>query len=404
LKILVCGNINSGKSHCINLLSNLYKNFNVIQIDEWRKKYGDGTIEGEKTVQQKFIDDILNTDNVFVELSGMGPLGKALAERIEHKSFIVLYIKEKVEVCLDRLASKQLSHTPYPKFNEKIEDTITRIDRELNNGELHALWNDKALLILEITENSIISDIPILHYKYLIDIINKIKNEDRIKEIVLYGSIATNELNNLSDIDMFITTDYSTDDVEKLLSSIQNYDFIDSDGNRITIMFSDIFIEIVVVKKIQENMKFYVNSYIKDISGTIIKGNAETYKELFAANANFSPKIDELKNKTVKRLIYFVLSLEKIAKKRDDYKFFFHNNIIVHEITRLLHFHNNKIKYDYLPHDALTYYNDINIHDLVYDFYKDKYNHIYKIKNIVYELLKKMDLNQDKYSKILNNN
>lgn len=400
MKVLVCGNINSGKSHCINILAELYKNFSIIQIDEWRRRYSDGTIEGEQTAQQEFVDDVLREENVFVELSGLGPLGNLLAERIKRKSFILLYIKERVEICLDRLATKQLFLTPYPKSNEKIEDTIIRIDKELGNNELYTIWKDKAISILEINDKSIIPNIPILHYKYLVDVINIIKNNDRIKEIILFGSIVRNELNNLSDIDIFLTTDYSINEIEDILSDIPNLDFIDNDENKIYIIISNILVEIFVVKNIKENINYYVNSYIIDISNTIIKGNDETYKELFTANTNFSPNIDIIKNKTVKRLIYFVLSLERIAKKGDNYKFFFHNNIIIHEITHLLYFNNNKIRYEYLPHNALNYYDDINIQDLVYDFIKDKYNHIHKIKITVYELLRKMNLNQEKYNKI----
>jgi len=400
VKVLVCGNINSGKSHCINILAELYKNFSVIQIDEWRRRYSDGTIEGEKTAQQKFINDVLCAENAFIELSGLGPLGNLLAEKIERKSFILLYIKESAGICLDRLAAKQLFLTPYPKFDEKIEDTIIRIDKELENNELYNKWKDKAIAILEITDKTVIPNILIPHYKYLVDIVNVIKNKDRIKEIILFGSIARNELNNLSDIDMFLTTDFSINEIEDFLSDIPDLDFIDNDENKIYMFFSDILIEIFIVKNIKETIKYYVNSYITDISGTIIKGNDETYRELFAANADFSPNIDKMKSKTVKRLIYFVLSLEKIAKKADDYKFFFHNNIIIHEISRLLYFHNNKIRYEYLPHNILSYYDEINIQDLLYDFKKEKYNHIYKIKMIVFDLLKKMNLNQEKYNKI----
>jgi predicted nucleotidyltransferase len=266
VKVFVCGNINSGKSCCIGLLTKFYPDFSVIQIDEWRKKYGDGTLEGEQRARREFISAVTNTENAFVELSGMGPLGKDLSEKIESKYFIVLYIKENVELCLDRLSSKQLSNTPYPKFNEAIEDTIKRIDKELLCGELQMLWKDKALSILEITKDCQIADIPLMHYKYLIDSINRIKNNNRIREIIIYGSFARNNITVLSDIDMFVTTDYSVCEIEKIFCGMSDCTFIDTTENKVTLMFADILIEIVVVKKIQDNIKYYVYSNIKDVS------------------------------------------------------------------------------------------------------------------------------------------
>jgi hypothetical protein len=38
-------------------------------------------------------------------------------------------------------------------------------------------------------------------------------------------------------------------------------------------------------------------------------------------------------------------------------------NIIIHETTRLLYFSDDRIEYDYLPPDALDYYDTINIKD-----------------------------------------
>lgn len=404
MKVLVCGNINSGKSYCIDLLTKIYPDFSIIQIDEWRKKYSDGTLEGEQKARQEFINAVINIENTFVELSGVGPLGKALSKEIESKSFIVLYIKESAEICLKRLPSKEFSNTPYPKFSETIEDTIKRIDKELLNGELQTLWKDKALSILEITNDYQISDIPLMHYKYLVDIIKKIKSNNRIRKIVLYGSFARCNLTPLSDIDMFITTDYSVRDIEKIFYDMSDCTFVDTTENKLTLMFNDILIEVVIVKEIQDNIKYYINSYIKDVSATIIKGGTDTYNMLSNAVSQFSPDMQELKSETIKRLIYFVISLERIAKKGDDYKFFFHNNIIIHEITRLLYFLNDKIEYNYLPNNALDYYAGINIKDLIYDFTKDKHTHIFTIKSFVKEILKKVYCNESKYFKILKNN
>ena len=47
MKILVIGNISSGKSTVVTLLSQLLSNFQTISIDSTRKKFGDGTEKAE---------------------------------------------------------------------------------------------------------------------------------------------------------------------------------------------------------------------------------------------------------------------------------------------------------------------------------------------------------------------
>jgi predicted nucleotidyltransferase/shikimate kinase len=402
LKVIVCGNINSGKSYCIDLLSKTYPDFSVIQIDEWRRKYSDGTLEGEKNAQQKFIDKVVNSENVFVELTGMGPLGKSLVDELVSKSFIVLYIKENVETCIERISEKTFSNTPYPKFNEKIDDTIIRLDKELQSGELHKLWKDKSLSFLEITECQKVLDIPVVHYNYFINVINKMINNAGIKEIIVYGSAARQNLTFLSDIDIFITTDYSVCDIERIFHDMAECDFSDTTGNKVVLFFKDIMVEIVVVKQIQDNIKYYLTSNIKDISASIIKGSIETYNEINKEHLNYFPDIKKLKEETIKRLIYFVLSLKKLAIINDDYKYFFHNNIIIHEITRLLYFNNNMIEYEYLPKNAIDIYGEINIKDLLYDFNKNKNSHIMKILEIIKKVLHKIGCEEKKYFEILN--
>jgi len=262
LKVLVCGNINSGKSYCINALSRLYSNFAVIQIDDYRRRYGNGLPDGEELARRCFINAVSDADDAFVELSGMGPLGKALAAKMEYKSFIILYVHETADVCLQRIKDKRLSDTPYPKFSEAIEDTIKRLDKEFAAGELHNLWKDKAISIIDITSYSEVSCIPVMHYKYLCDVIARLKTNDYIHEIILYGSAARKTLTLLSDIDMFITTSLSTEEVVSFIKTIKGISFLDTTGNKITVYFGNILIEVVVVISISAHIKYYRTSNI----------------------------------------------------------------------------------------------------------------------------------------------
>jgi len=135
-----------------------------------------------------------------------------------------------------------------------------------------------------------------------------------------------------------------------------------------------------------------------------MKGTDNTYHELLSDSNDYNTvNIEYLKREAQKRLMYFVMSLENIAQKGDDYKFFFHNNIIIHEIARLLYFQTGNRERDYLPLNALRYFEDadINISELIYDFKKDKKQHIAIIKQYVSMLLKKTGFREAIYFEVL---
>ncbi len=148
-------------------------------------------------------------------------------------------------------------------------------------------------------------------------------------------------------------------------------------------------------------MWYYVNSMVKCSEATVIKGDADLVQALQTAIDDFSFNEEKMIEQTIKRLIFFVLSLDNIAKKGDDYKFFFHNNIIIHEIIRLQLFSKGVFQYNYLPKMALDKLEGIDIKNILYDFNIDKQKHIKNIKAITAETLKKVGCKEKKYYDIL---
>lgn len=401
MRILVCGNINSGKSYLIDKLKTMLPKYDIAQIDAYRNQYGDGTIEKELVARTKFVEAVTRNDNIIVELSGMGPLARQLQEAIPPKTFIILYVDTDAEICVRRLKDKDFSRIPYPVYQEEMSDTIRRIGKELINGELHQLWLSKALQIIRIISIDELTNLPFSHYEKLCDILKLLIPNTDVKEIVAFGSLGRNELSKLSDIDLSITTTMTVDEVAKLYKYVADITFIDTVENKVTIRFGDILIELVIVQNQKDNMWYYVNSMVKCSEATVIKGDADLVQALQTAIDDFSFNEEKMIEQTIKRLIFFVLSLDNIAKKGDDYKFFFHNNIIIHEIIRLQLFSKGVFQYNYLPKMALDKLEGIDIKNLLYDFNIDKQKHIKNIKAITAETLKKVGCKEKKYYDIL---
>jgi predicted nucleotidyltransferase len=397
----VCGNINSGKSYLIDKLKTMLPKYDIAQIDAYRNQYGDGTIEKELLARTKFVEAVTRNDNIIVELSGMGPLARQLQEAIPPKTFIILYVDTDAEICVRRLKDKDFSRIPYPVYQEEMSDTIRRIGKELINGELHQLWLSKALQIIRIISIDELTNLPFSHYEKLCDILKLLIPNTDVKEIVAFGSLGRNELSKLSDIDLSITTTMTVDEVAKLYKYVADITFIDTVENKVTIRFGDILIELVIVQNQKDNMWYYVNSMVKCSEATVIKGDADLVQALQTAIDDFSFNEEKMIEQTIKRLIFFVLSLDNIAKKGDDYKFFFHNNIIIHEIIRLQLFSKGVFQYNYLPKMALDKLEGIDIKNLLYDFNIDKQKHIKNIKAITAETLKKVGCKEKKYYDIL---
>jgi predicted nucleotidyltransferase len=376
--VLVVGNINSGKSHAVRLIQAILPEYPVLAIDEYRKKFGDGTIESELETRKRFVEDVACSTDAIVELSGMGPLGTMLESAIPPKRFVVVHIDEDVNVCLERVALKDFASIPYPKFEETLENTIRRINQEVHSGQLKKLWKAKNLAFFTIENNvnlkNEIEAIPFRLYEKTILVLTRLMDMKEIREIVVYGSLARKELSIHSDVDMMVTTDLSLRELEEELSMLPGLSFHDTPDGKVTLYFDNWLVEVVVVPRLEENAKYYVNSYIEDIKGSILKGNDDTLLTLMSMQENFHPNVECLRQETLKRLNFFLKSLPGIAKKYDAYKYFFHTNIIIHELVRLERIVQNDLHYLYLPKQVAST-TAISLQRLAYTFEQEFEQH-----------------------------
>jgi len=369
MRIFVFGNINSGKSHLGKLLSKRYDQYNELKIDEFRVRYGDGTKEGDILAQNKFIDAVLSSTNAIIECTGYGPLGKKLSAQILNRNDIILFVSTPARICIDRIKDKDFSRIPYPKFEESLEQTINRCDREFENGAIQDLWKEKVIRIHTLTYgidlNQQLDLIPWNHYFAMSTILRALHTYSSIESIFTYGSFARNELSLYSDIDMYVVTKDSPSSVlnslKKEISEIWFSDLID---NKITLRFlrSNTLAEITVIDELRKGEKFIRESLCIEKSNSIFKINERDLKFVDSLSTNESVEHKKMIDTHVRNIIYFLLSLHTLIKKNDSYKYYFHFNIILHHIVQIKAILNNQTKFDYLPLHAIKYIEDSNDH------------------------------------------
>ncbi|QSB02017.1 hypothetical protein JWZ98_03380 [Methylomonas sp. EFPC1] len=90
MKILLIGNISSGKSVIGRLLVDEFNNFEYISIDSIRKVYGDETAEAEEECKEIFLSKIHSTRDQIIEFSGGGKLREAVTARIKNERNILI--------------------------------------------------------------------------------------------------------------------------------------------------------------------------------------------------------------------------------------------------------------------------------------------------------------------------
>lgn len=399
MRIFVFGNINAGKSFVVKNLSKLFSNYQVLKIDEYRIKYGDCTVEGEQLAQNEFVKDVSTIKDGIIEATGYGSLGQKLAGSITYRNSIILKITAPLDVCLQRLEDKDFSQIPYPQVPETIDKTIERCHIEFQDQCLEKLWRDKVIDIITI-DNQIdiqkqLDNIPLEHYNQFSKIIDLFIDNKDINSIISYGSLGRGELTKLSDIDMYLVTKLNVEDVLNFLEN-SNLEFWFSDNmkSKITLKYKvdNLLIEIIILERLSEGEQYYLGSRIENVSITIYKISDEDYIYLQDANYKNSVNIKKDVDYLVKEMIYYLLSLENIIKKQDWYKYYFHNNIILHNYIRLKALLADVEEYNYLPIHALRFIHKKELDFIFYDLNSNDYNTHYQfIFEKCFELLKLLD-------------
>ena len=385
MKIFVLGNINAGKSYAIERLRRLLPDYSVLQVDEYRKQYCDGSIEKEEWLWSYFANEVLAQEKAIVEFSGGGKIAENIIAGLIPKTCIILKIVEDVAVCLNRIKTKDFSNTPYPKYpgTESLEETIVRIDHNMKDGIIERTWSSSAIQIYDLENIEDLNKIPFIHYEKAIKLINLYQGTDN--KLFTFGSIGRGELTVNSDIDMFLLSNKNAEyHAKKLYNAFENVSVM---GNEVVIREDGVLLELDVIQNVNEAELFYSTGNIKDVKATIIFGDELLEKKLTEFKDKRRNISEELKFIT-ERLNYYVLSLLPLMRKRDEYKYFFHNNIVVHEYVKIKAILAGITDYNYLPLMAKQYLTDNEWSKIIYSFGDDMEKHYKIVKNLSDEIIR----------------
>jgi hypothetical protein len=158
-------------------------------------------------------------------------------------------------------------------------------------------------------------------------------------------------------------------------------------GNEVVIREDGVLLELDVIQNVNEAELFYSTGNIKDVKATIIFGDELLEKKLTEFKDKRRNISEELKFIT-ERLNYYVLSLLPLMRKRDEYKYFFHNNIVVHEYVKIKAILAGITDYNYLPLMAKQYLSDNEWSKIIYSFGDDMEKHYKIVKNLSDEIIR----------------
>ncbi len=172
MKLLVFGNVGSGKSTLISLTNSLL-NWSVIAIDDFRRKYGDGSQDAELIVRKKFFAAIKPGINQIIECTGVGGVGKelfALLEDTEDYKLVIL-LKTPGKISAKRITSRSW-RVPFPKPQKNVYDFMAKTEELISAGFIEKLWQPAKNTDIMVKQNHSLSEFKKIQ-KEVLSAINK---------------------------------------------------------------------------------------------------------------------------------------------------------------------------------------------------------------------------------------
>jgi len=160
MKIIVFGNLASGKSYLSEKIHNEIPNIEYLAVDNFRRKIGDGTMEKEIEAKQTFLNRIKLDKLQLIEATGLGDTGETIAKILkESKEFkFIVILKTPLEICLERLNTRvwDIPYPAPPKQAFKLAETTNNL---INEKSIQSLWinatNCKILELDNLSDNKI---------------------------------------------------------------------------------------------------------------------------------------------------------------------------------------------------------------------------------------------------------
>ena len=263
MRIFVVGNINAGKSYVASKLKKKYPSYKFLSIDEFRINYSDGSIDKEMHTRAIFAAEILKNKDAIIEFSGGETITTLFVDELRINSIVIIEVQEELDVCIERIKNKNFSIIPYPVYSEKLEETIKRLDNEFKNEIIKSNFKESILSHYKIHSSLDINELPLDQCDYTIKLTDYFLN--KYDCLFAYGSLGRREIQKYSDVDLFIKTDKSIDEVFKDVKDVFPESEIIVQRNQLAIYINGILIELNIIKDLKEAQLYYVKSEIKRV-------------------------------------------------------------------------------------------------------------------------------------------
>lgn len=150
-KILLIGNLSSGKTTLGKTLSERL-GFDILRIDDCRRRMSDGSVSGEYRAWTKFVEHCESDQNCILEFSGGGPhvfnIGRAL--ELSGALIYLIWLDADLKECIAR-SKERTFDSPYPYDFGDLTELILHIDHEIKLAWT-SVWTKKGFRTLQIKE------------------------------------------------------------------------------------------------------------------------------------------------------------------------------------------------------------------------------------------------------------
>jgi hypothetical protein len=153
MKTILFGNAGSGKSTILDMIA-ASSDYEIIQIDEFRRQYSDGSKEGEEIARNIFFSRVVPNKKQFIECSGVGEVAKLLFDVLKRtgEPLLCLTLLVPAEICKERLKNRVVD-LPFPRPVSEINSFIDRTQAKIQEGEITNLWIKRADTIIRYESN-----------------------------------------------------------------------------------------------------------------------------------------------------------------------------------------------------------------------------------------------------------
>lgn len=170
MKVIVFGNIASGKTTLLSKINEEFS-FDIVAIDDFRRKFGDGSNEAELIARSKFFTKIISGRNQFIECLGVGKVADQLFDLLYESNEVILCVilNTPKEICIERLSNRTWD-IPFPKPIEEVFDLVERTEVQILNEQIQQKWNNRGNTTLIHKDNIEPEDIDLIASEIIISI------------------------------------------------------------------------------------------------------------------------------------------------------------------------------------------------------------------------------------------